>query len=229
MSAETSRLEASIEAMRAYFPEFSLSGSPIGTGPVAVWKGWVQPLQSAEDVEKVLDDIYHERPVMMRAGGVVEHRPDCLIEHCRHGWMERVTTPSVKYKLEVQYDGGKAHPRAYVRSPAVPFFERRKHHFNDGALCAYPPWLGLWQWQRDTVVNFMSHAVEWLVKWTVWRQAGVWLGPEMGHEPCFLLREIRPDQECHCGSGNQYGLCHRPGDQAGLGPIRARSQLLLHR
>lgn len=154
---------------------------------------------------------------MMRAGGVVEHRPDCVAEHCHHDWMERVKAPYVKYKLEVQYGGGKMHPRAYVRDPVAPLFKRRKHHFNDGALCAYPPWSGVWQWQKDTVAHFMSHAVEWLMKWTIWMQAGVWLGPEMGHEPSFLLREIRPDQECHCGSGNQYGSCHKPEDMARLG------------
>src|SRR5438105_14269946 len=114
MSAATSRLEASIEAMRDYFPEFSLSGSPIGTGPLAVWKGKVQPLRSAEHLEEILDDIYHGRPVMMCAGGVITHRPDCTAEHCRHDWMESVTAPFVEYKLEVRYGGGEAHPMAYV-------------------------------------------------------------------------------------------------------------------
>jgi hypothetical protein len=216
MSADTSRLEASIEAMREYFPEFSLSGSPIGTGPVAVWKGWVQPLQSSEVLEKVLDDIHHERPVMMRAGGIVEHRSDCFTRHCHHDWMERVTNPFIKYKLEVQYGGGEAHPMAFVRAPVPLPSKERKHHFDNGSLCAYPAWQDVWRWDRDTVVGFMSHAVEWLVKWTVWEQADIWLGTEKGHTPGLLLREIHPDQQCHCRSGRKYGLCHRVADESSV-------------
>lgn len=214
MSAETSRLEASIEAMREYFPEFSLSGSPIGTGPVAVWKGRVRPLRSIEHLEEILDDLYHGRPVMMRACGVIAHRPDCTVEHCRHDWMGRVLDPFVEYKLEVQYAGGEAHPTAFVRDPVVPLFKREKHHYGDGSLCAYPAWLDVWRWDRDTVVGFMTHAVEWLVKWTVWEQARVWLGSEKDHDRGLLLREIRSDQQCHCRSGKMYGLCHRPEDEA---------------
>jgi hypothetical protein len=214
MCADTSRLEASVEAMREYFPEFSLSGSPIGTGPVAVWKGKVQPLRGAENPEEILDDIYHGRPVVMHAGGVIAHRTDCAVEHCRHDWMDRVTNPFIEYKIEVRYGGGEAHPTAFVRDPAVPFFKRKKHHYLDGSLCAYPAWFDVWRWDRDTVVEFMAHAAEWLVKWTVWEQADVWLGPEKGHDPSLLLREIRPEQQCHCRSGKPYGICHRPGDEA---------------
>jgi hypothetical protein len=214
MGTETSRLEASIEAMREYFPEFSLSGSPIGTGPVAVWKGKVQPLRHAENLEETLDDIYHGRPVMMRLGGVISHRPDCTAVHCRHDWMESVTDPYVEYKLEVRYGGYEAHPTAFVRDPVVPLLKREKHHYGDGSLCAYPAWYDMWRWDRDTVLEFMIHVTEWLVKWTVWAQAGVWLGPEKDHNPSLLLWEIRPDQQCHCRSGIAYGLCHRSLDEA---------------
>jgi hypothetical protein len=214
VDADTSRLEASIEAMREYFPEFSISGSPIGTGPVAVWKGKVRPLPTAEHLEEILDDLCHGRSVVMLAGGVIAHNPDCVIEHCRHGWMERVTNPSVEYKIEVQYGGGEAHPTAYVRDPVVPHSKRKKHHYLDGSLCAYPAWFDVWRWDRDTVVDFMAHAAEWLVKWTVWGQASVWLGPEKGHDRHLLLREISPDQQCHCRSGKSYGACHRPEDES---------------
>lgn len=211
-----SRLDASIKAMAEYFPDFSLSGSPIGTGPEAVWKGTVQPIRGTENLIELLDDLYHERPVMMWAGGIIDHRPDCAAEHCRHEWMMKVSNPFADYKLEVRYGGGEAHPRAYVRHPVVPLLERRKHHFEDGALCAYPAWHDVWRWDRDTVVNFMSHVVEWLVKWMVWKQSRVWLGAEKGHAPSMLLREIRPDRQCHCNSGKQYGVCHRSIDQAAL-------------
>ena len=213
MSAVTPRLEASIEAMREYFSEFSLSGSPIGTGPVAVWKGKMQPLRGAKHLEEILDDIYHGRPVMMCADGVIAHRLDCAAKHCRHDWIRRVTNPFVEYKIEVHYGGGKAHPTAYVRDPAVPLLKRQKHHFDDGSLCAYPAWFDVWRWDRDTVVEFMAHVAEWLVKWMVWEQASIWLGQEKDHAPDLLLREIRPDLQCHCRSGKEYGRCHRSLDE----------------
>ncbi|MGB7923075.1 MAG: hypothetical protein WCF57_07510 [Pyrinomonadaceae bacterium] len=214
MNGTSLRLEASIEAMREYFPHFSLSGLPIGTGPTAVWKGWVQPIRSTDHLEELLDDLMHERPVIMKAGGIIEHNPDCAAEHCRHEWMEKVSNPFVEYKLEVQYDGGETHPSAYVRDPVVPYLKRRKHHYTDGSLCAYPSWFDMWRWDRDTVVQFMLHATEWLVKWTVWEQTSVWLGPEKDHNPGQLLREIHPEQQCHCRSGRKYGLCCRSKDEA---------------
>jgi hypothetical protein len=76
--------------MREHFPEFSLSGLPLGTGLVAVWKGKVRPVRSAEYLGDLLDDIFHGRPVMMLAGGVVEHHQECAARHCNHGWMEKV-------------------------------------------------------------------------------------------------------------------------------------------
>lgn len=214
MIGTTSRLEASIESMGKYFPQFSLAGLPLGTGPTAVWKGWVQPIRSTDHLEEMLDDLFHQRPVVMKAGGIIEHDPNCTAEHCRHEWMENVSNPFVEYKLEVQYAGGDVHPSAYVRDPVVPSYKWWKHHYDDGSLCAYPSWLDTWRSDRDTVVQFMLHVSEWLVKWTVWEQANVWLGPEQDHNPGVLLREIRPEQQCHCRSGKKYGLCCRSKDEA---------------
>jgi hypothetical protein len=213
MSASFPRLEASIHEMKRFYPSFSLSGSPIGTGPVAVWKGWVQPIQSAANLEHLLDDIYYDRPVYVDEGGEVRHLPGCTASHSHHEWMERLSNPYAVYKLEIQYGGSKAHPRAYVRVPSLPRW-RWKHIFRDGEICAYPSWEDVWSWETDTVVNYMDHALVWLIKSTVWLQARVWIGAEFGHEPLFLLEAIRPTQECWCGIGEQYGNCHRPSDYA---------------
>lgn len=207
------RLEASINEMGRFYPSFSLSGSPIGTGPVAVWKGWVQPIQSAAELEQLLDDIYHDRPVYIAEGGEVLHMPGCTASHSPHEWIERLSNPYAVYKLEVKYGGGKAHPRAYVRVPSLPL-RRWKHIFKDGEICPYPPWEDVWSWETNTVVDYMDHALVWLIKSTAWLQAGVWIGSELGHEPHFLLGTIGPMQGCWCGSGEQYGNCHRPSDYA---------------
>src|SRR5947209_18775590 len=208
MSASSPRLEASIQEMGRSYPSFSLSGSPIGTGPVAVWKGWVQPIQSATNLGYLLDDIYHDRPGYIAEGAEVRHLPDCTASHSHHEWMEKLSNPYTAYKLEVKYGGGKAHPRAYVRVPALPR-RRWKHIFRDGEICPYPPWKDVWSWETHTVVHYMDHALIWLIKSTVWLQAGLWIGTELGHDPRFLLESIGSAQECWCGSGEQYSNCHR--------------------
>jgi hypothetical protein len=48
--------------MKLSYPQFSLAGAPIGTGPVPIWKGWVQPIQNRESLEQLLDDVYHNCP-----------------------------------------------------------------------------------------------------------------------------------------------------------------------
>lgn len=162
MEAGLSRLDASVNAMTEYFPGFSHSGLTIGTGPVEVWKGWVRPLQSSEHLEYIFDDIYHERAVVMRAGGRIDHRPECTAAHCHHDWMDKIVTPFTEFKLEVHYGGSATHPTAYVRDPIVPLLRRDKHHLANGAMCPYPAWLGVWHWQKHTVAEFMAHATEWL-------------------------------------------------------------------
>ncbi|MDQ3918137.1 MAG: SEC-C domain-containing protein, partial [Acidobacteriota bacterium] len=54
-----------------------------------------------------------------------------------------------------------------------------------------------------------GHTLGWLIKFTVWDQAGVWIGPEVDHDPKFLLRNIGPNKPCWCGSGVKYKKCHR--------------------
>lgn len=215
MDSDGDRLEESIRAMRSFYPKFSLSGSPIGTGPVAVWKGWVRPLWGADELASILDDIANDRPVAVLAGGLVEHLTSCTARHERPPWVRRLKDVSAAYKLKVLYGGGRVHPRAYVIDPRFRRGELR-HSFRDGAACAYPPWEDVWRCDEHTVVDFMDHVVVWLVKLTVWRQAGVWPGSEMDHESQFLLQSIHPAQQCWCGSGSAYEGCHRGSDQAAV-------------
>ena len=211
MNERDLRLDASIEAMRVYYPQFSLSGLPIGTGPLAVWKGWVQPIQTRSQVECLLDDLSQDRPVEILPGGRVEHFSGCCSNHVEHQWMEDVTNPHQIFRIEIQYGGDSRHPRAYVLQPDLPP-SAWKHRLG-GAICAYAPWEKVWQWHKQTVVDFMDHVLIWLIKSIVWLQAHFWMGAERQHHADYLLREIDPRAQCWCSSGNQYGNCHRLSDQ----------------
>ncbi|MGH9928260.1 MAG: SEC-C metal-binding domain-containing protein [Pyrinomonadaceae bacterium] len=211
MSDSGPRLESSISAMKLSYPQFSLAGAPIGTGPVPIWKGWVQPIQNRESLEQLLDDVYHNRRVQILPGGEVQHLAECEADHTDHEWMEDIINPYVRYKLELQYRGDSTHPRARVLDPFLPR-SKWKHTLGDGAICPYAPWEGVWFWKDHTVVDFMDHVLIWLVKSTVWSQARVWLGEERGHDREYLLEAIKPANQCWCGSGRRYDDCHRNKD-----------------
>ncbi|MBS1789619.1 MAG: hypothetical protein JST85_17980 [Acidobacteria bacterium] len=183
------RLDVSVQAMRDFSPNFSLSLSAAEQGIEAIWQGRVQPIQSTGRLAELLDDIHYERPVWVQAGGEICHHPNCSYEHTRHDWLDSVGDPFVIFDLEVGYSGGKRHPKVFVRSPAMPPHKIRRL-FGDGSICPYAPWENVWLWDRDTVVNYMGHAVVWLIKWIVWDQAAVWIEPELSHYQGFLVRTL---------------------------------------
>jgi hypothetical protein len=211
------RIEASIRDMRKYYPQFALTTRSTPAGTVAVWRGSVQPIQTTEFLNELLDDIANEQRVYVFPGGEVQHDPYCIVgKHVVHDWMNRVTNPFVEYTLEVQYTGGSEHPKCYVVSPLL-HRQKWRHTFDDGLpyprMCPYRPSDGIWLWQDHTVVDYMDHAVTWLIKWTVWDQADVWIGSEVPHDSQFLLRTTGPNQECWCGSGKKYKKCHMRQDE----------------
>jgi hypothetical protein len=211
MTDDSSRLAASIEGMQAYYPALHLSIVKTEAGKLAIWRGRVQPIRTAERLEELLDDIYHERPFYILTGGEVLHHPSCRASHTsRLG--RKMTNPHAVYELEIRYSGGSRHPKAYVREPILSE-KKRKHIFGDGSICPYAPWRQVWRWEYHTVVDYMAHALGWLIKWTVWDQADIWIGPEINHDPRWLLRTIGPNKPCWCGSGKKYKKCHRPTDE----------------
>jgi hypothetical protein len=207
-----SRLEASIEKMRDYCPAFFLSVSTKDTRQEAIWTGRVQPLRTRDGLEELLDDIDHERPYYVVPGGEVLHHPRCTSSHAQHPWIDSLKRPFAVYELQISYSGGAQHPAAHVRDPPTPEL-KRWHMFGDGTICPYAPCLEVWRWKEHTVVDYLGHVLGWLIKWMVRDQAGVWIGPEINHEPTFLLRNIGRSNECWCGSGKKYKRCHRPYDE----------------
>lgn len=206
------RLDEHLEAMKEFYPQFSLSGLPIGTGPLTLWRGRIQPVRAADELDELLDDLLRDRDVRILQGGELVHQPGCAATHVRHEWRDTLTDPLTSYKFEIRLAGGKAHPRGYVLDPPIPP-DRRRHFYDDGSICPYPPWQGVWRWDVNTVADYLDHASVWLLRWTVWSQTGVWPGEEMPHDLPFLLRAIGPNQECWCRSGEKYKRCCQRRDQ----------------
>lgn len=219
MDFSPERLDTSAQAMKIKYPSFSVSGLPIGTGPIAIWKGWIQPIRNRESLELLLSDLANNHPVRVLHSGEIIHKPDCKNQHESLPWLKKLKKPDAAYKLKVTYNGGTQHPKAFIIEPLKHLRELR-HIFRDGSICAYPPWEDIWHWQYSTVADFMDHISIWLLKNTVWQQVGLWIGDEMPHNTEFLYNTIKPFEECWCRSGQLYGMCHRESDQNTLSKLR---------
>jgi hypothetical protein len=198
------RIEVSIEEMARYYPQLKLT---MELGVIAAWRGRVQPLQTENHLTELLDDIANDRAVQVLYRGEVQHHPDCTAHHQTHEWMSKIIDSFVSYELLVRYSGGRIHPRAYVLEPAMTKLGH-PHRFSDGTMCPYRPTDGVWLWREHTVVDFMDHAMIWLVKHNIWSQTGIWIGAEAPHDIISLLRTTGQKQECFCRSGKPFGKCH---------------------
>lgn len=211
MNFPSQKLNESVAAMKANYPTFLVGVCPLGTTADAIWQGWIQPIRSLENLEFLLADLAQNRSVRVLSGGEIIHHPNCQRKHPQLSWTKKLKKPDRAFKIKITYGGGSRHPKAYVLDPVIKPDES-EHMFGDGSVCAYPPWQGIWDWQTNTVADFTDHIAVWLVKWNVWQQTGVWLGDEMQHGKAFLFFNIKPMEQCWCGSGKEYGACHRVND-----------------
>jgi hypothetical protein len=196
-------LERNVAAMKDQFPQFKCERGAAGS---LSWRGIVQPIRTDRQLTELLFDIANDRAVRVLRGGVVEHEPQCGLAHKRLEWMARLSNPFVVYRLKVNYNGGRAHPRCYVLSPRLTK-KGQPHVYVDGAICPFPPWQDVWRSTRNTVVDYLDHSMIWLIKQTIWNQTALWIGSEMRHDMAFLERVVGRNQPCWCGSGNKRKNC----------------------
>lgn len=221
MSSYLRRLDASIIAMANRYPTLTLISDGSDASSVAAWEGWLQPISSLRDFDLIINDLHYNRPILLTEDGEIRHNPQCKEPHDKPSIRKYLKRPNRNFKLRIEYAGGSRHPRAFMLDPVL---VRRPgdHTFGDGASCAYPAWEDVWEWQRDTVADFIDHILVWLVKWNVFDATGgaIWLGPQKDHDPILLAATINPDAQCWCGHGKNYNICHRRADL-----LRAESEI----
>lgn len=226
MTPISGRLDASVRAMDDRYPALTLISDGSDASCTAVWEGWLQPIGSLRDFDLIINDLHYNRPIMISEDGEILHNPRCKGPHDKPSIRKYLKRPSRSFKVRIEYAGRSRHPRAFMLDPVL---VRRSgdHTFSDGASCAYPAWEDVWEWQRDTVADFIDHVLVWLVKWNVFdaTDGAIWLGPQMDHDPTFLAATISPDAQCWCGNGKRYNTCHRLADmRKAESEIRARLQ-----
>lgn len=221
MSSTSGRLDASIKGMVDRYPTLTLISDGSDTTSMVVWEGWLQPIGSLRDFDLIINDLHYNRPILLGENGEILHDSRCKGPHDKPSIRQYLRRPNRSFKVRIEYHGGSRHPRAFMLDPIL---VRRSgdHTFGDGASCVYPAWEDVWEWQRDTVADFIDHVLVWLVKWNVFDATGgaIWLGPQMDHDPTFLAATINPDAQCWCGSGKRYNICHRRADL-----LRAESEI----
>jgi hypothetical protein len=90
----------------------------------------------------------------------------------------------------------------------------RHTNFTDGSICAFEPSDGTWVF-GDPLVELLDIYSVWALRHLHLEMVGRWPGPQAVHRPYERLLEIRPDEQCGCGSpGQTYALCCQPRDLA---------------
>jgi hypothetical protein len=175
-----------------------------------VWKGWLQPIRSTDELDALLDDLDNDRPVEIVRGELYELRHDreCRIVHAEHRLTSKIKEPIRLFRVLVEDFGDKRVPQARVLEPPIPADERR-HNIGPDGICGFAPWKYPWNPDGSPIVGFVDHSLLWLFKQTVYSQSKHWLGSETPHTTEFLLKTIKPTEPCYCGSGKNYADCHR--------------------
>jgi len=204
-------LQKSIEKLEELYPQLKVSYRTQMGHPIATWRGWIQPIKSRENLEELLDDLYHDRQVWV-AGDTVRHWGGCEEEHRHHDWMGRVSDPFIKFDMEVRHDGSRLQPKCWIHNLNITDY-KRKHLNHDLSICPFLISEDVWVWDRDTVAEIVPHYLIWLVKWLVFDQTSEWIGSEHNGAPSSHLSLIGRNRQCWCGSGKKYKKCHLQHDQ----------------
>ena len=201
-----------IESMRRSYPSLRVvSTDDAGS---LVWKGWLQPIRSAGELDALLDDLDNDRPVEIVRGELYELRHDreCRIVHAEHRLKSKIKEPIRLFRVRVEDFGDKRVPQARILEPPIPAHERR-HTIGPDGICGFAPWKHPWNPDVSQIAEFVDHSLIWLFKQTVYSESKHWLGSETPHSTEFLLKTIKPTEPCYCGSGKNYADCHRAANR----------------
>jgi len=198
--------DAKIESMRVAYPSLQIVSEPESAS--LIWEGRLQPIRFTDEFDAILDDLEHDRTVLIVPGEEheIRHHPDCNVDHDGHWLTSQIDTPIRSFIVRVtDFNDGRL-PQTKILEPAIPD-DLRVHFLGDG-ICAFAPW----KYPRDEgIVAFIDHSLLWLFKWNIFSQTepNIWIGSEMDHDPKFLLSTIKPWEACYCGSIKTYENCHR--------------------
>ncbi len=212
--------------MRRAYPSLRLVSQP--QDPELVWEGILHPIRVADEFDAILDDVEHDRPVLVVEGALPEirHHPLCEIKHGDHRLVQSIVFPTRSFTVRVTDRGDGSLPQTIILEP--PIHESLHKHFLRGGVCAFAPW----KYDRDEgIVSFVDHSLIWVLKWNVFSQTEPheWIGSETPHEPKYLLETLSPNDLCWCGAAKTFQNCCRSATAyAAFGKPWLQLELWLH-
>ena len=209
------RLEANTAGMHEWYP--SLTPSPPHVNQAAAaWEGIVFPLASTTDDEwpMLASDLDQHEEVWLTRGGGVHHHRSCTTMHQQlQPPIRGIASFQISFRIRATLPRPPAVPYVQVLEPEVSrkLFPNHPHILTIGDIdvaCPSLPSFDPFDWQRNTIVDYLDKTMLWLVRHAVWAQTGTWLGKGWPHDPRILACIIDRRSPCPCGSGKWYLACH---------------------
>lgn len=191
----------------------------------------MQPLPPPDELPLVLADLDREETnlVQIEPDGQIRHHPRCGGRHSlRDERLTRLRLSDQAFLLEATLHRPPEHPRVRVLEPVISqrTYPGHPHLYDLEIICPLFPPEKTWSWNTHNLVDYLGHVAVWLLKSRVWIATrdqsgkGIWIGPDVPHDPETLLRIVAPGDPCPCGSGRKYRQCHREYDLIRLGAVR---------
>lgn len=125
------------------------------------------------------------KPELIQIGSMKSNYPDFKQAKNRDGNLvftgqvqAKVTMPV--YTISVEFRGDYM-PRVRVLDPVL--VEKPKHYYHDaGCLCLYKPENFNWTATKSIATYIIPWAICWVYFYEVWKEKGVWYGPEAKHD-----------------------------------------------
>lgn len=189
------------------------------------------PIPPPEELLLVVADLGRPETslVQLEPNGRIRHHPRCAGRHELHDeQLAHLALPDAAFLLSATLYGPPEHPRVRVIDPEISArtYRGHPHLYHPDVICPLFPPEKTWSWHTHNLVDYLGHVAVWLLKSQVWiatRDAngkGLWVGPNVPHDPETLLRIVAPGDPCPCGSGRKYRQCHRPYDLMRLAAVR---------
>lgn len=91
------------------------------------------------------------------------------------------SSPNYQVRIEYEFNGTQSkHPRIFIEAP--PLRPDAPHTYSPGHICLYYPPDGTWTPNQFISRIIVPLTAEWLAFYEVWKETGIWYGPEKEHD-----------------------------------------------
>jgi hypothetical protein len=208
--------------VKTRFPQFKM-GERVNATRHRYWRGYLQPFEGLESVDVIAAHLKSQSPLSVdESGKLLPSLSNLLPIEVDPTWdLDR------RFLVEIVYQEPPAVPVIFCLNPTIdrrafpthPHLSTGRHPAwvqpglgPENALCVFAPHDDVWSWETGTAREVIEFTAIWLGAHAWWEASGKreWLLTGAPHDFRSLLREVRPSDQCQCGSGMSFGSCCRP-------------------